>query len=113
MAWKAKRPCRKQGCRELVSSGYCRGHRQEYERARGSSSERGYGAKWREARAAFLKRHPTCKECDQPATTVDHIIPHRGDMGLFWDTSNWAPMCERHHNRKTATKDGGFGRSRL
>ena len=38
---------------------------------------------------------------------VDHIIPHKGDKQLFWDESNWQPMCETHHNIKTATEDRG------
>ena len=35
------------------------------------------------------------------ATVVDHIIPHRGDMKLFWDESNWQPLCKEHHDQKT------------
>ena len=38
-------------------------------------------------------------------TVVDHIIPHRGDQKLFWDRSNWQPLCEHHHNVKTMTED--------
>jgi hypothetical protein len=33
-----------------------------------------------------------------PATVVDHIIPHRGDQELFWDRSNWQPLCAPHHD---------------
>jgi len=40
---------------------------------------------------------------------VDHIVPHRGDRALFWDTSNWQPLCKPHHDAKTAREDGGFG----
>lgn len=29
---------------------------------------------------------------------VDHIIPHRGDQKLFWDTTNWQSACERCGN---------------
>jgi 5-methylcytosine-specific restriction enzyme A len=47
-----------------------------------------------------------------PATVVDHVKPHRGDAALFWDKSNWAGRCETHHNRKTASEDGGFGNAR-
>jgi len=46
-----------------------------------------------------------------PATVVDHITPHRGDWDLFWDSSNWQPLCKPDHDHKTATEDGGFGRS--
>jgi 5-methylcytosine-specific restriction endonuclease McrA len=31
-------------------------------------------------------------------TVVDHIIPHRQDLTLFWDPNNRQPSCDRHHN---------------
>lgn len=40
---------------------------------------------------------------------TDHIIPHRGDKRLFWDRSNWQPMCDRCHNIKRATEDKRIG----
>ena len=60
------------------------------DRMRGGASTRRYDARWREARALFLKQHPLCAFCQAegkivPATVVDHIIPHRGDQRLFWD----------------------------
>lgn len=85
------------------------GNRRDRER-RGSSSARGYGYRWQKARVQFLAAHPLCKRCLKAgqvtaATVVDHIVPHRGDWGLFWCVSNWQPLCETHHNRKTATED--------
>lgn len=82
---------------------------------RGSARERGYTAQWERERKRFLTRHPLCAECERngrftPATVVDHIRPHKGDMKLFWDVSNWQPLCRPCHDRKTATEDGGFGR---
>ena len=76
-----------------------------------------YGHKWRKARAAYLMKHPLC-ECEdcrkhgrhELATVVDHIIPHKGDMRLFWDSSNWQSMAKACHDRKTAKYDGAFGR---
>lgn len=44
------------------------------------------------------------------ATVVDHIIPHKGDQYLFWDRSNWQPLCKLCHDRKTATEDSQFTR---
>jgi len=35
------------------------------------------------------------------ATVVDHIIPHKGNQVLFWDESNWQPLCKFHHDQKT------------
>ena len=45
-----------------------------------------------------------------PATVVDHIKPHLGDYGLFWESDNHQSMCKTCHDIKTATEDGGFGR---
>ena len=38
-------------------------------------------------------------------TVVDHIVPHRGDQKLFWDKSNWQPLCKACHDRKTWRED--------
>lgn len=53
-----------------------------------------------------LVREPLCRMCTAdgqvvPATTVDHIVPHRGDMALFWDVGNLQSLCKPHHDRKT------------
>lgn len=59
--------------------------------------------------------HPLCVHClkqgrTEAATVVDHIIPHCGDMVLFWDSANnWQSLCKTHHDVKTASEDGGFG----
>jgi 5-methylcytosine-specific restriction protein A len=45
------------------------------------------------------------------ATVVDHIIPHKGDMAIFWNKSNHQALCKTHHDIKTASEDGGFGHS--
>jgi 5-methylcytosine-specific restriction protein A len=84
---------------------------------RESAAKRGYGRAWQKASKAFLMQHPLCMcdECGEgvkrvtPATVVDHRIPHRGDMRLFWDQSNWQSMSKEHHDRKTAKEDQGFG----
>ena len=65
----------------------------------------------------FLAAHPLCDLCQRdgrvmPAAVVDHITPHRGDQTLFWDESNWQPLCKRCHDTKTAREDGGFGNAR-
>lgn len=61
--------------------------------------ERGYGTKWKKEREAFLKQHPTCIRCPSPATVVDHKVPHRGDQKLFWERTNWQPLCRTCHDR--------------
>jgi 5-methylcytosine-specific restriction protein A len=36
------------------------------------------------------------------ATLVDHVVPHRGDIDLFWDElHNWQSLCAACHARKT------------
>lgn len=75
---------------------------------RPNAGDRGYSSEWRKARAEFLEAHPTCCKCGAPATVVDHVVAHKGDQGLFWARSNWAPMCKPCHDRKTATQDGAF-----
>jgi 5-methylcytosine-specific restriction protein A len=79
-----------------------------------------YGVAWRKARAHFLRSHPLCMcaECSAagllvPATVVDHITPHRGDVRLFWDQTNWQSLTKPCHDRKTARENGGFGRARI
>lgn len=39
------------------------------------------------------------------ATVVDHIVHHRGDKTLFWDESNWQPLCKKCHDKKTWNED--------
>lgn len=74
---------------------------------RESACQRGYDRRWRKAAAGFLAEHPLCAECERqgkvaPAECVDHIVPHRGDMELFWDVDNWQGLCIPHHQQKTA-----------
>lgn len=83
---------------------------------RPTSSARGYDSRWRKARYAFLMRpeNALCRACQAAgeltsSEVVDHIKPHRGDAVLFWDQSNWQPLCKSCHDSKTAREDGGFG----
>lgn len=117
----APRPCTHPGCGVLVhdGSGRCARHRRvearELDARRGSSTARGYGYKWQQASAAYLRSYPLCVRHQArgqlvPATEVDHIVPHRGDMGLFWQRANWQPLCKPCHSAKTATEDSRFAR---
>ncbi len=106
------RPCRFPGCPALSASSYCDKHRSErtrYDRERGSSTERGYDSRWRRYSKQRLREHPLCEECQRQgrltaAAVTDHIIPHRGDMTLFWDAANHESKCIACHNRKSATE---------
>lgn len=113
---KPLKPCRCQGCARLTSGKYCEEHQRlnTLESGRPTAAERGYNSRWQKARQIFLAEHPLCVECEKQgryveATVVDHITPHKGDQILFWDESNWQPLCKQCHDRKTVLKDGGFG----
>jgi 5-methylcytosine-specific restriction protein A len=89
---------------------YCDEHEQQCQGDRADAETRGYGWEWQKARKFFLKRHPWCIRCKAkgrlvPATVVDHIKPHRGDAELFWDETNWQPLCKSCHDHKTMTED--------
>ena len=47
-----------------------------------------------------------------PATDVDHIIPHRGDKKLFWDSGNWQSLCHECHSRKSYSERRSTGRKK-
>jgi len=103
-----KRPCRHPNCPNLSDGVHCETHRGQF--ARESASQRGYDARWRRARALFLKQNPLCAECLRenrltPATVVDHIVPHRGDEKLFWDQGNWQSLCKSCHDKKTGSRE--------
>ncbi len=117
MPTKAKRPCPHPGCPTLTAGGRCEPHRLQARRVadqrRDTAAARGYDWTWHQARTAWLASHPLCETCltedrFEPATVVDHVIPHRGDRVLFWDPANWSAKCKACHDRKTATQDGGF-----
>lgn len=85
-----------------------------------TTAERGYGGRWQRARVAFLRSNPLCVHCQREglvtaATLVDHRIPHRGDMVLFWDQTNWDPLCATHHSsdKQMAERSGRRRRVRF
>ena len=114
------RPCARPGCGALVSgAAYCPDHRATREGGRPSSPRRLYGKRWH-ARAHLFRRHyPLCgmrpngqrpigSRCyDEGRTTpgfqTDHVVPHRGDLRLFWDENNWQTLCAACGSAKTAS----------
>ncbi len=86
-----------------------RERRARHDRNRPTARQRGYTAEWEKARKLFLDTHPACIRCGAPATTVDHRIPHRGDHYLFWERSNWQPLCTRCHSKHKQREEHGKG----
>ena len=112
MPTKPKVPCKHPGCPALVPAGtkYCDAHRFQHPEENRSAYDRGYGKAWQRESRRFLQAHPLCVLCAQKgryvkAVVVDHIQPHRGDANLFWNPTNWQPLCKRCHDRKTRTED--------
>jgi hypothetical protein len=62
-----------------------------------------HSARWQNRIKHQLKIEPLCRFCKQqgivePATIVDHVVPHRGDQNLYWFGA-LASLCKPHHDR--------------
>lgn len=73
-----------------------------------------YTYRWQKASATYISRNPYCVMCkargvDALATVVDHIVPHKGRMDLFWDSrKNWQGLCKAcHDGAKKAQENSG------
>jgi len=102
--------CAEPLCTAKVTHGRCALHSRQVQKARGTSTQRGYGYRWQVRAARFLTQFPLCgmrynglppvmSQCRDEhrlteATQVDHVVPHRGDQALFWDElGNWQALC--------------------
>jgi 5-methylcytosine-specific restriction protein A len=108
--------CAQPRCPSLVPKGQtrCERHRKEKRRRedkrRPSAAKRGYDAKWRKTRAAYLKAFPICEEehgCIEWATDVHHLdgLGPMGPRGHDWE--NLQALCHRHHSEETARSQPG------
>jgi len=125
MPTKPMTPCRIRGCgmNPIAQTGYCEQHQilkekqsrnKQNDRERGSASARGYDRRWRRMRKAYLNQNPLCVICLASgyivsATVVDHIVPHRGDRGLFRNQKNWQALCKKCHDEKTSSEKNPRG----
>lgn len=78
---------------------------------RGTSHERGYGSRWRKARASYLASHPLCVYAQrhgkvEAGVVVDHVRSHGGDQKLFWSHDNWQTLSTAAHNTKGMREKG-------
>lgn len=96
-------------CGNRIASGatcICRQRaKADADKRRPTANARGYTSKWSRESKAYLEQpeNRLCAcGCRRTANMVDHIIPHRGDMKLFWSRSNWQPMASSpcHSSRK-------------
>jgi 5-methylcytosine-specific restriction enzyme A len=75
-----------------------RARKARHDTKRPTARQRGYTREWQRESKAFLVTYPYCVMCGIPASLVDHITPHKGDKRLFWDRSNWQPLCVFCHS---------------
>ena len=104
------RYCLRPGCTRRTSMTYCEEHqRKKYadeDRYRGSSKERGYGARWQRLRKRIMVRdHHACQTCLKVglvtvADEVDHIVPKQ--FGGTDSPDNLQAICKQCHAMKTA-----------
>jgi len=104
--------CLEPGCPTLVPHGRCATHSRQQEQARPNPEARlwYHTARWKRLKAQKKRDNPLCVDCQKHGyitewTDLDHIIPHRGDPMLFWDTGNVEGRCHSCHSKKT--KAGG------
>lgn len=119
--------CHEPGCSRPAEGWYCEEHRAQAERRKAEKATLYKGTRrkassqwnglyrskrWRDLRLAYLAENPICVKCGAPASTVDHIAPHRGDESLFWDEGNLQALCASCHSRKTLEENDFFRRKR-
>lgn len=59
--------------------------------------------RWKALRLYHLGVEPLCRLCKQSekivtACIVDHVIPHKGNLDLFWDDENLQSLCKTCHD---------------
>lgn len=113
-----KRACLTPGCPELVAGGRCPRHKATTPQ-RSPDAQQWHNLyndrRWKLESRAYRMAHPLCINPfgDHgpivPAQCVDHIVPHKGNVALFWSQDNWQSLCLSCNARKSATTEGGFG----
>lgn len=113
---KPLRKCKYPGCRVLTPDGYCSEHKPKQVRKASAAwhylyTDPRYG--WETRRAKQLLVEPWCRECTAngrprvPATDVDHVIPHRGNVELFL-YGELQSLCHACHAAKTLAENGYY-----
>ena len=109
--------CPKRGCEQLIdiSKRYCDKHTKskaddikQYDRDRGTSTQRGYDSTWAKVRLIKLARDPLCEDClklnppvIEPAYEAHHIVKIKDDSSKRLDIDNLLSLCKTHHSMRT------------
>lgn len=119
MGSRPMKPCAWPGCHAIAQGSHCQQHKavaaerkaeqlkksnKAYNRKRDESDGFYSTGRWRGLRAAYLRTHPLCAECERadrvtPAVIVDHIQPTKTHPHLALDWSNLRALCRACHNR--------------
>jgi 5-methylcytosine-specific restriction protein A len=109
---RAKQVCSRRGCPEITDGGRCPAHRAQAEQTRGTAAQRGYDARWRAKRAAYLRRYPICVLDGAIATVADHWPESRRELlarGVSDPDADHRlrPVCAPCHNKETTVHQPG------
>jgi len=120
MPTKPKTACSYSGCPNLTPAGtsYCPEHAKQVKRRedkeRGTSTQRGYGARWRKVRAVQLARYPECEACLKAGRhRVAEVVHHRDGDSRNNLPENLASLCRACHEELHRTREErypGIGR---
>lgn len=70
---------------------------------------KGYSVEWEKYRWRFLHHNPRCYACGRDKTSmsihIDHIVAHKGNEELFWNETNYIPLCHSCHSIVTGRYD--------
>jgi 5-methylcytosine-specific restriction protein A len=98
------------GCPNKVKHGRCPVHRlRERDRPNVDIRKEYRTPRWLAYRRQKFQEQPFCVECEKQGRYVqwfrggvlDHIIPHRGNLDMFYDYNNLQGLCWSHHSAKT------------
>lgn len=116
MPTRSKRPCSQPGCPALQP---CPTHSnktaKDYDRSRGTATERGYDSAWSRFAAIYRADNPLCSAAQRQGRTaasehVDHIIPLTKWRGDKYDPANLQPLSQSAHATKTLQERNGNSR---
>ena len=103
-----KSACNYPGCPEVIKAGerFCQEHwklhRNQQDKRRGKTKERGYGGRWQKIRKRVLAEQPFCNECKREGKITEANVVHHID-GDVWNVKrdNLESLCKQCHDRIT------------
>lgn len=111
--------CSRPGCNKTTTERYCAEHKKhywsEYDKKRGTRTQRGYDYAWYKFRKSYIARNPLCVFCKEQgflvsATEIDHIKRLADHPELKYDEINLRALCKPCHSKRTYEEQSkGFG----